>query len=107
MDCLNILPNNHKHNYQILSSIALDKVDIYLRDGPFSSYIGIANLHESGRTHWVVYIIQNYFDSYGFAAPQKVTKCIIKRNGLCSCSEYKIQGLTSKRVLIVQVIVYI
>ena len=31
--------------YQILCSFGLDNVDIYRRDGPFSSDIGIVNLH--------------------------------------------------------------
>ena len=32
---------------QILDYIRLDNVGIYLRDGPFSSDIGIVNLHPS------------------------------------------------------------
>ena len=39
---------------QVLCSIGLDNVGIYLRDGPFSSDIGIENLHPSKGTHWVV-----------------------------------------------------
>ena len=42
--------------YQILSSLGFNDVDIYLRDGPFSSDIGIVNLHPSRGTHWVAYI---------------------------------------------------
>ena len=38
---------------QVLSSIGLDNFDIYLKDGPFSSDIGIVNLHPSKGTHWV------------------------------------------------------
>ena len=38
---------------KILTSIGLDNVNIYLRDGPFSSVIGIVNLHPSKGTHWV------------------------------------------------------
>ena len=34
---------------QILCSIGLNNVDIYLRDGPFQSDIGIVNLHPSER----------------------------------------------------------
>ena len=64
---------------QILSSIGLDKVGIYLRDGPFSSDIGIVNLHPLKETHWVEYVDrQNYFDSYGCAPPQNLSKFIIK-----------------------------
>ena len=83
--------------HQVLTSIGLDNVKIYLRDGPFSSDIGIVNLHPSKGTHWVCYINENYYDSYGCSPPKKLSKFIIKRNGFCLYSEYKIQSLTSKR----------
>ena len=82
---------------QVLTSIGLDNGKIYLRDGPFSSDIGIVNLHPSKGTHWVCYINENYFDSYGCSPPKELSKFIIKRNGFCLYSEYKIQSLTSKR----------
>ena len=41
---------------KVLTSIGLDNVGIYLRDGLFSSNIGIVNLHPSKGTHWVVYM---------------------------------------------------
>ena len=40
---------------------------------------------------------RNFFDSNGCFPPQKRSKFIIKRNGHCLYSEYKIQGLTSKK----------
>ena len=76
---------------QVLSSLSLNNVGIYLRDGPFSSDIGIVNLHPSKGTHWVCYINENYFDSYGCSPPKKLSKSIIKRNGYCLYSEYQIQ----------------
>ena len=76
---------------------------IYLRDGPFSSDIGIVNLHPSKGTDWIVYINQYYFDSYGVVCPKKLSILIIKRNGHCLYSEYQIQ----KMIVFVQVIVYI
>ena len=76
---------------QVLSSLKLNDIGIYLRDGPFSTDIGIVNLHPSKGTHWVVYIDKNYFDSYGCVPPKKLSKFIIKRNGYCLYSEYKIQ----------------
>ena len=82
---------------QVLHSIGLNNIGVYLRDGPFESYIGIVNLHPSKGTHWVCYIKENYFDSYGCSPPKKLSKFIIKRNSCCLYSEYKIQGLTSKR----------
>ena len=82
---------------QLFSAIGLDNVDIHLRDWPFSSDVGIVNLHPVRGFHWVLYISQNYFDSYGCSSPQKLSKFIIKRNGHCLFSEYKIQDLKSKR----------
>ena len=76
---------------QILSSLGLKIVGIYLRDGPFSSDIGVVNLHPSKGTHWICFINENYFDSYGCSPPQKISKFIIKRNGHCLYSEYQIQ----------------
>ena len=76
---------------KVLTSIGLDNINIYLRDGPFSSDIGIVNLHPSKGTHWVCYINENYFDSYGCVCPKKLSKFIIKRNGYCLFSEYQIQ----------------
>ena len=55
---------------QILSSLSLNDVGIYLRDGPFLTNIGIVNLHPSKGTHWVIYINENYFDSYGYVSPK-------------------------------------
>ena len=75
----------------ILSSLSLNDVGIYLRDGPFLGDIGIVNLHPSKGTHWVTYINENYFDSYGCVSPKKLSKFIIKRNGYCLYSEYQIQ----------------
>ena len=76
---------------KVLTSFGLSNVHIYLRDGPFSSDIGIVNLHPTKGTHWVCYINENYFDSYGCICPKKLSKFIIKRNGYCLYSEYQIQ----------------
>ena len=76
---------------KVLNSIGLNNVNIYLRDGPFSSDIGIVNLHPTRGSHWVLYIHESYFDSYGITPPRKLSKFIIKRNGYCLYSEYQIQ----------------
>ena len=76
---------------QVPNSIGLNNVGIYLRDGPFSTDIGIVNLHPSKGSHWVFYINENYFDSYGCVPPKKLSKFIIKQNGYCFYSEYQIQ----------------
>ena len=92
----------HKHNLKnkatsiikiqkVLTSIGLDNVGIYLRDGPFKSDIGVVSLHPSKGTHWVCYINENYFDSYGIICPKKLSEFIIKGNGYCIYSEYQIQ----------------
>ena len=76
---------------KVLTSIGLDNINIYLRDGPFSTDVGIVNLHPSEGTHWVCYINENYFDSYGCVCPKKLSKFIIKQNGYCLYSVYQIQ----------------
>ena len=76
---------------QVLDSMGLNNVGIYLRDGLFKSDIGFVNLHPSKGTHWVCYINENYFDSYGVVCPKKLSKFIIKQNGYCLYSEYQIQ----------------
>ena len=98
----------HKHNlkykptsntkiHQLLSALSLNDVVVYLRNGLLSSDIGIVNLHPTEGTHWVCYINENYFDSYGCSIPNKLYNFNIKRNGHCLYSEYKIQSLTSKQ----------
>ena len=72
---------------KVLDSMRLNNVGIYLKDGWFPSDIGIVNLHPSRGTHWVCYINENYFDSYGCTPPKKLSKFIIKRNGYCLYSE--------------------
>ena len=93
----------HKHNlknkatsnikiYELFKNIGLDsKVGTYLRDGPFSTDIGVVNLHPSKGSHWVCYLNENYSDSYGFVCPKKLSKFIMKQNGYCLSSEYQIQ----------------
>ena len=92
----NIATSNIKIQH-VLSSLSLDDVGIYLRDGPFSSDVGVSNLHPSKGTHWVRYINENYFDSYGCVSPRKLSKFIIKRNGHCLYSQYQIQKKNSFR----------
>ena len=76
---------------KVLDSMRLNNVGIFLLDGPFESDVGIVNLHPSKGTHWVCYINERYFDSYGVVCPKKLSKFIIKRNGYCFYSEYQIQ----------------
>ena len=87
----------------VLSSLSLDDVEIYLRDGPSSIDIGIVNLHRSKGTHWVTYINEKFYDSYGVVCPKKLSEFIIKRTGFCLYSEYQIQ----KMIVFAPVNVYI
>ena len=46
--------SSNKKRQQVLSTIDLDDVGIFLRDGPFKSDLGILNLHPSRGTQWFV-----------------------------------------------------
>ena len=83
--------------YQVLTSPKSDNVDIYLRDGSFKTDMGIVNSPPFQGNCWALYINEIYFDSSGCSPPQKPSKIVIKRNKHCLYSEYKIQGLMSKR----------
>ena len=83
--------------YQGISSIGLENVVIYLRDGLFLSDVKIKKIHPTKRKHRVAYMNEIYFHSYGCGPPQKLSKFIIKRNGHCLYSEYKMEGLTCQR----------
>ena len=73
--------------YQVLLSLPLSDVGIYLRDGSFKVDIGTLNLHPTKSTHWVFYIYECYFDLYGITPPKKLSRVIIKQSGYCLCSE--------------------
>ena len=66
---------------QILSSLYLNDVGIHLRDGSFKIDVGIVNFLPTKGTHWVAYINENYFYSYGCSPPNKLSKFIINLNG--------------------------
>ena len=82
---------------QILSSLSLKDVGIFLGDGTFKADMGIVNLHPFQDNHWVLYVHENFFDSYGCSPPQNLPRFIIKRNGHCIFSESKKQGLTNEK----------
>ena len=88
---------------RVLSSLGLNDVGMYLRDGPFKSDIGIVKLHPSKGTHWNCYINENYSDSYGCVPPHKLSRFIIKRNGHCLNSECQIQ----KKMMVLCRLLYI
>ena len=55
--------------YQVLSSLFLNDVGNYLRDGAFESDIGIVNLHPFEGTHWVLFFHERDFASNGCPPP--------------------------------------
>ena len=67
------------------------EVGIFLRDGIFSTFYGIVNLHPTKGTHCVCYIKDCYFDSYGCTPPKKLLRFIKSKHGKCIYSEYQIQ----------------
>ena len=60
---------------------------IYMRDDKFTTTRGIVNLHPTKGTHWVMFVNEFYFDSYGCPPPLNITKQI--NNGIYS--EYQIK----------------
>ena len=91
---------------QVLSSVSLNDVRICLGDEPVEYHIGIVNLHPFRGTHWVLYINENSFDSYGCAPPIKLSNFKIKGIGHCLHYEHKIQDLTKKEILLLLLMVY-
>lgn len=71
---------------QILNQLHLP-TKVYMRDDTFSTDSGIVNLHPTKGTHWVMFVDENYFDSYGCPPPKNVLNQINKG----TYSEYQIQ----------------
>ena len=89
--------------YQVLSSIRLDNVGIYLTDGPFLSDFGIVNLHPVKGSHWFCYLHENCSDCYGCVPPKKLYIFIIKKEGIVFNLNIKFK----KMIVFVQVTVCI
>ena len=80
--------------YEVLKKIGLDsKAGIYLRDGDFLTRYGIVNLHPSRGTHWVLYIKDCCFDSYGCSPPEKLLNYSRNKHKKCIYSEHQIQKI--------------
>ena len=58
-------------NQQVLLSLSLNVVGIFLKDEPFETDIGIVNLNPSKGTHWVANLKEKFFDSCGFPCRSK------------------------------------
>ena len=65
--------------------------DVQMRDDPINSNCGIINLHPTKGTHWVCFMNQVYFDSYGCPPPQNILSHIKSNYKKCIYSEYQIQ----------------
>ena len=83
------LKNEATSNVEIKKILKLMNTScgIYMRDDKFITTSGTVNLHPTKGTHWVMFINEYYFDSYGCPPPLNITKQII--NGIYS--EYQIQ----------------
>ena len=68
---------------QIISSLFLSDVRIYLSDCSFESDIGIVSIHPTKGTRWFEFKNGIYIDSYGCVPPKKRSKFNIKRNERC------------------------
>ena len=90
--------NNLKIKRQIIQktrSIEEDRTrfksgNLFERWGFLTSY-GIVNLHPSRGTHWVLYIKDCYFDSYGCPPPKKLLNYLKNKYKKSIYSEYQIQ----------------
>ena len=60
---------------------------IYMRDDKFTTPSGIVNLLPPKGTHWVMFVNEFKFDSYGCPPPVNIMKQATK----CFYSEYQIQ----------------
>ena len=86
------LKNKAKSNmtfHQRVSSLFLNDVGIYFKDGPFFCDIGVVNLHQSKGAHWVCYNNENYFERYGCSPPRKISKIVEELKAHSLYSEYK------------------
>ena len=83
------LKNEATSNVEIKEILKLMNTScgIYMRDDKFITTSGIVDLHPTKGTHWVMFVNEFYFDSYGCPPPLNITKQI--NNGIYS--EYQIQ----------------
>ena len=83
------LKNEATSNVEIKEILKLMNTScgIYMRDDKFTTTAGIVNLHPTKGTHWVMFVNEFYFDSYGCPPPLNISKQI--NNGIYP--EYQIQ----------------
>ena len=54
---------------EIQKLMNITECGIYMRDDKFTTPSGIVNLHPTKGTHWVMFVNEFYFDSYGCPPP--------------------------------------
>ena len=72
---------------EIPNILKLNSTGIYMRDDKFTTPSGIVNLYPTKETHWVMFVNEYFFDSYGCPPPTNILNHIKK--GIYS--EYQIQ----------------
>ena len=83
---------------ETLDILKVNSTGIYMRDDKFTTDSGIVNLHPTKGTHWVMFVTEFYFDSYGCPPPTNILNDIKK----VSIQNIKFR----KMIVIVQHIVY-
>ena len=68
------LKNEATSNVEIKEILKLMNTScgIYMRDDKFTTTSGIVNLHPTKGTHWVMFVTEFYFDSYGCPPPTNI-----------------------------------
>ena len=61
---------------EILDILNLKSTGIYMRDDKFTTTAGVVNLHPTKGTHWVMFVNEFYFDSYGSPLPVNISNHI-------------------------------
>ena len=92
---------------EVLSSLSLNGVGIYLRDGSFEFDIGIVNLHPTKVTHWVLFFHECYFDSFGITEPKNFLILFQNDTDIVYFQNTRYRDLQKKEIPNVQLIVYI
>ena len=88
------LPNEATSNVKIKKNLKLMNITecgIYMRDDKFTTTSDKVNLHPTKGTHWVMFVNEFYFDSYGCPPPTNILNHTKK--GIYS--EYQIQKTDS------------
>ena len=57
---------------EFLDILKLNSTGIYMRDDKFTTDSGIVILHPTKGPHWVIFVTEFYFDSYGCPPPTNI-----------------------------------